>query len=179
MTHSPPHGIAGLSAIVVMGVSGSGKTTIAKMMASRLGLPFRDADSFHPPANIAKMSAGQPLNDADRAPWLAAIAAWIGGFRREHACCVVTCSALKRAYRDAIRGGHDDVLIVYLRGDMTLIHDRMAERKHHFMPLELLASQFTTLEEPTPDEHALVVSIDATPTVITERALEGLRARVP
>ena len=179
MTHSPPHGIAGLSAIVVMGVSGSGKTTIAKMMASRLGLPFRDADSFHPPENIAKMSAGQPLNDDDRAPWLKAIAAWIGGFRRTGACCVVTCSALKRAYRDAIRAGHDDVLIVYLKGDMTLIHDRMAARKHHFMPLELLASQFATLEEPTPDEHALVVSIDATPTVIAERALEGLRARVP
>jgi carbohydrate kinase (thermoresistant glucokinase family) len=179
MTSSTPHGPAGLSAIVVMGVSGSGTTTIGKMLASRLSLPFRDADSFHPPANIAKMSAGQPLNDADRAPWLAAIAKWIESFRRVDGCCVVTCSALKRAYRDAIRQGADDVLFVYLKGEMTLIHDRMAERQHHFMPLSLLESQFATLEEPAPDEHALVVSIDATPTVIAERAFEGVSARQP
>ena len=169
---SPPHR---LSAIVVMGVSGSGKTTIAKMVASRLGLPFRDADTFHPAANIAKMSAGHPLNDQDRAPWLAAIAGWIGSLRKADACCVVTCSALRHAYRDVLVGGHDDVLILYLQGDMSLIHARMARRKHHFMPLKLLKSQFQTLEEPTADEHPLVVSIDATPNAIVAHAMAGLR----
>ena len=165
----------GLAAIVVMGVSGSGKTTIGKMLASRLGLPFRDADTFHPAANIAKMSAGKPLNDEDRWPWLAAIAGWINGFRRVGGCCVVTCSALKHVYRDKLSDSYGDVLILYLQGDMSLIHARMARRKHHFMPLKLLTSQFETLEEPGPDEHPLIVSIDATPNAIVAHALEGLR----
>ena len=159
-----------------MGVSGSGKTTIGKMIASRLGLAFRDADEFHPAANIAKMSAGHPLTDEDRWPWLKAIAAWIDGFRKADACCVVTCSALKHAYRTALKDGHEDVLIVYLKGDIATIGARMAKRKHHFMPTALLKSQFATLEEPGPDEHPLVAPIEGTPTAIVTHIVERLRA---
>jgi len=145
---------------VIMGVSGSGKTTVARPLAARLGWPFEEGDGFHPPANIAKMKAGVPLTDADRAPWLAAIAAWIDGQAAAGQPGVVTCSALKRAYRDRLTEGRPQVRIVYLKGSRALIADRLAKRTHHFMPPSLLASQFAALEPPGPDEHPIVVDID-------------------
>ena len=165
-----------LAAIVVMGVSGSGKSTIGRPLAARLGCPFRDADSFHPQANIEKMASGHPLTDEDRWPWLEAIAAWIAEHRAAGTTCVVTCSALKRAYRDIITSNQSkDVRLVYLKGDFDLIEARLKARKGHFMPPELLQSQFDALEEPAPDEHAITVSIDATPEEIAEDVLKELQ----
>jgi gluconokinase len=164
-----------LAAVVVMGVSGAGKSTVGKLIAARLGCPFRDADSFHPKANIQKMASGQPLTDEDRWPWLKAIAAWIAEHRAAGTSCVVTCSALKRAYRDIVTGKQRaDVRLVYLKGDFELIEARLKARKGHFMPPELLRSQFAALEEPAPDEHAITVSIDAIPEGIAASVLENL-----
>lgn len=143
-----------------MGVSGCGKTTIGEALARRLGWRFADADAFHPPANIAKMSAGQPLDDNDRAPWLVAIAAQIDEWRGRGQSAVVTCSALKRRYRDAIVGGRPDVRLVHLDGGRELIAGRLGGRQGHFMPSGLLDSQFEALEPPGPDERPIVVSID-------------------
>jgi gluconokinase len=169
--------IKGLSAVVVMGVSGAGKSTVGQLIAAQLGAPFRDADSFHPPANVTKMSSGQPLTDEDRWPWLRAIAAWIAEHRAAGTTCVVTCSALKRVYRDIVTDSQRaDVRIVYLKGDFQLIAARLAARKGHFMPPALLKSQFDTLQEPAADEHAIVAPIDATPEEIAARALEDLEA---
>ncbi len=131
---------------VVMGVSGSGKTTVGRSLADRLGVPFFDADNFHPPANIAKMSRGEALDDEDRRPWLETLA----NVLREHPDCVVTCSALKRRYREMLREGGDasgPVRIVYLRADYETIAARM-DRPGHFFPAKLLRSQFEALEEP-------------------------------
>jgi carbohydrate kinase (thermoresistant glucokinase family) len=164
-----------LAAIVVMGVSGAGKSTVGRIVALRLGCPFRDADSFHPQANIHKMAAGHPLTDEDRWPWLAAIAAWIREHRATGTTCVVTCSALKRAYRDIVTNQQsDDVRLVHLKGDFAVIEARLKARQGHFMPPALLASQFDALEEPAADEHAITVSIDATPEEIAERVLKRL-----
>lgn len=162
------------SVIVVMGVSGSGKSTIAAMLAHRLGFAFEDADWFHPPANVEKMHAGRPLTDEDRLAWLSGIAVWITATRAEGGHAVIACSALKRAYRDVLAAGHDDVRIVYLRGDRDLIARRFSLRHHHFMPATLIDSQFAALEEPTADEHAAVVSIDAHPRDIVEAAVKQL-----
>jgi gluconokinase len=161
-------------AIVVMGVAGSGKTTVGELLAARLGWEFRDADSFHPPENIAKMSAGTPLADADRWPWLKAIAAWIDGHRHAGTHGVVTCSALKRAYRDMLRDGRDDARIVHLAGSIETIGARMAARRHHFMPTALLKSQFDTLEMPTPDEHVLAIPVEGAPDDIVAAIVDGL-----
>ena len=167
--------IPGVTAIVVMGVSGAGKSTVGKLIAARLDCPFRDADSFHPPANIAKMSRGEPLTDEDRWPWLQAIAAWIGEQRASDATCVVTCSALKRSYRDIVTDRQRaDVRLVYLKGDFDLIETRLKARSGHFMPPGLLRSQFAALEEPGADERAITVSIDAAPEAIAGRLLEQL-----
>jgi carbohydrate kinase (thermoresistant glucokinase family) len=167
--------VAGVAAIVVMGVSGAGKSTVGRLIAARLDCPFRDADSFHPPANIAKMSSGAALTDEDRWPWLTAIAAWIAEHRAAGTTCVVTCSALKRAYRDIVTGAQRaDVRLVYLKGNFDLIAARLAARKGHFMPPALLRSQFDALEEPTAKEHAIVVPIDATPEQIAQHALDEL-----
>jgi len=166
---------SGLAAIVVMGVSGAGKSTVGRIVAERLGCPFRDADSFHPKANIEKMSRGAPLTDEDRWPWLQAIASWIAEHRAAGTTCVVTCSALKRAYRDIVTNKQNgDVRLVYLKGDFDLIAARLKARKGHFMPPALLQSQFAALEEPAPDEHALTVPIDATPEEIAEEVLKRL-----
>jgi len=166
---------SGLAAIVVMGVSGAGKSTVGKLIAAHLDCPFRDADSFHPPANIEKMSRGEPLTDDDRSPWLNAIAAWIAEHRAAGTLCVVTCSALKHAYRDIVTDKqNDDTRLVYLRGDFALIEARLKARTGHFMPPGLLRSQFDALEEPGADEHAITVFVGATPDEIAERVIEKL-----
>jgi gluconokinase len=166
-----------LAAIVVMGVSGAGKSTVGKLIAAHLVCPFRDADSFHPQANIEKMSRGEPLTDDDRWPWLQAIAAWIAEHRAADATCVVTCSALKRVYRDIVTARQSvDVQLIYLKGDFDLIAARLAARKGHFMPPALLKSQFDALEEPGADEHAIMVPIDAPPEEIARRVVTVLHA---
>lgn len=166
---------ARIAAIVVMGVSGAGKSTVGKLVAARLDCPFRDADSFHPKANIEKMSRGEPLTDADRWPWLHAIAAFIAEHRAAGTMCVVTCSALKRVYRDIVTDRQNaDVRLVYLKGDFDLIHARLKARKGHFMPPELLRSQFAALEKPDADENAITVSIDATPEEIGDQVVKKL-----
>jgi gluconokinase len=153
MTDLPP-------VLVIMGVSGSGKSTVGKPLAARLGWPFQEGDDLHPAANIAKMKRGEALDDADRAPWLAAIAAWIDRQGAAGEGGIVTCSALKRAYRDVLTTGRPYVRIVYLRGSRALVGERVAHRTGHFMPASLLDSQFATLEPPTPDEAPIVVDID-------------------
>ena len=164
-----------LAAIVVMGVSGAGKSTVGRLLAAQLDCPFRDADSFHPKANIEKMASGHPLTDEDRWPWLDAIAAWIAEHRAAGTTCVVTCSALKRVYRDIVTNKQNaDTRLVYLKGDFDLIEARLKARKDHFMPPGLLRSQFDALEEPAFEEHAVAVSIDATPEEIAARVLEQL-----
>jgi carbohydrate kinase (thermoresistant glucokinase family) len=157
-----------------MGVSGSGKTTIGERLAARMSWRYEDADTFHPASNVAKMSAGQPLTDDDRWPWLKAIAAEI-----DRACAagervVIGCSALRRAYRDVLVHGRDDVRFIYLDGTQALIADRLGQRKGHFMPPGLLVSQFQTLEPPTADERAVTVSIDAQAEVIVDRIISQL-----
>jgi carbohydrate kinase (thermoresistant glucokinase family) len=146
--------------LVIMGVSGSGKSTVARPLAARLGWTFQEGDALHPAANIAKMKAGVALDDADRAPWLAAICAWIDGQIAAGAPSVITCSALKRAYRDQLRAGRPQVGLVYLRGSEALIAGRVAARVGHFMPASLLDSQFADLEEPDVDENPVVIDID-------------------
>jgi gluconokinase len=157
-----------LCALVVMGVSGSGKSTIADKLAERLGWRCEDGDRFHPASNIAKMSAGHPLTDEDRRPWLQAIADEIDRVCKAGERAVIACSALKRAYRDILVHGRDDVRIIYLNGTEELIAGRLAQRKGHFMPAGLLASQFRTLEPPGPGEHPVTVSIDASVDAIVD-----------
>ena len=163
--------------LVVMGVSGSGKTTVAALLAGRLGWDFEDGDDFHPPANVAKMHGGTPLTNEDRWPWLRAIAAWIDAVRASGQHGVVACSALKRAYRDILITG-PDVRLVYLQGSRALIGQRQAARHNHFMPATLVESQFAALEEPGPDEHPLVVSVEPRPAQIVDvivQQIQGLR----
>ncbi len=160
--------------LVVMGVSGCGKTTVARALAEQLGWAFQEGDALHPPANVAKMSAGTPLTDADRWPWLHAIAAVIDGWRARGENGIVTCSALKRAYRAVLIGDRPDVRLVYLAGDKALIAGRMAARKGHFMPAALLDSQFAALEVPGAEERPIVVDIGPVPEVL----VEGLVARL-
>jgi gluconokinase len=144
-------------ALVIMGVSGSGKTTVAELLARKLGWPFMEGDRLHPPANVEKMRRGIPLNDVDRAPWLDRIGEELKSWSAEGKSGVMTCSALKRAYRDRIRAARPDVRFVYIKGSVTLIQSRVAARHHEYMPASLLRSQFETLEEPGPDERAIVV----------------------
>ena len=143
--------------LIVMGVSGSGKSTVAGALAQSLGWLLAEGDDFHSLANIAKMHAGVPLNDEDRMPWLGAIAVWIDARCRAGESGVVTCSALKRAYRDLLAGDRPEVLFVYLKGSADVMSQHLAGREGHFMPASLLSSQFDTLEEPGPDEPVLTV----------------------
>ena len=161
-------------ALIVMGVSGSGKSTIGCDLAARLGWTFEDGDRFHPASNVAKMHAGHPLTDEDRRPWLQAIAGEIDRVCRAGGHVVIACSALKRAYRDLLLHGRADVRIVFLQGTQALIADRLARRKDHFMPPQLLDSQFKALEPPEPDEKALSVPIDATVETIVENIIRRL-----
>ncbi|MGZ4600032.1 MAG: gluconokinase [Oryzihumus sp.] len=144
---------------VVMGVSGSGKTTVGQELAARLGVPYADADEFHPPANIAKMSAGVPLDDTDRAPWLRAIAGWLADHRATGA--VVSCSALKRRYRDVLRAPVGHLPFLHLDGDPGVVAQRVAGRPGHFMPASLVASQFADLEPLGSDEEGMVADLAA------------------
>jgi len=162
-------------ALVVMGVSGSGKSTIADRLAARLGWRYEDGDRFHPPANVAKMSAGQPLTDEDRWPWLQAIADEIDRLSAAGQRAVVACSALKRSYRNILVHGRGDIRIVFLNGTQDLIADRLAARKGHFMPPGLLASQFKTLEPPQPGERPITVSIDAPVEAIVDDIISQLK----
>jgi gluconokinase len=150
-----------MTIILVMGVASSGKTTVAAGLAERLGWAFRDADSFHTPGNVAKMSAGVPLVDADRLPWLDAIVAWMNERTDAGENGVVTCSALKRAYRDRLRLSRAAIRLVHLKGSRDLLAARIAAREAHFMPPALLASQFATLEEPGADEDAITIGVEA------------------
>lgn len=165
------------AAIIVMGVSGSGKSTIGALLAEALGWPFADADGFHPAANVAKMAAGQPLTDADRWPWLDAIAAHIGASRTAGQPVVVACSALRRAYRERLRAGHGDLIFLHLAGAPEVIATRQAARQGHFMPPSLMASQFATLEDTAEEADAVTVSVSASPHEVLVAAINQLSVR--
>ncbi|MFD0215008.1 gluconokinase [Streptomyces hirsutus] len=158
--------------VVVMGVAGTGKTTIGPLLAARYGVPYAEGDDFHPPANIAKMSAGTPLDDEDRWPWLDAIGEWAHG--RAGLGGVVSSSALKRSYRDRLRAAAPGVVFVHLTGNRALIEDRMSHREGHFMPTALLDSQFATLQPLEPDEAGVAVEVSGSPEEITEQAVAAL-----
>ena len=159
---------------VVMGVSGSGKTTVSALLAAALGCQFQEGDDLHPPENIEKMHGGIPLTDADRLPWLRKIAEEIDAWRARGESGVLTCSALKRPYRDILVHGRHDVRIIYLKGTQDLIASRLALRKSHFMPPGLLASQFRTLEAPDASENPVTVSIDAPVETIVDGIVRQL-----
>lgn len=163
------------SMLVVMGVSGSGKTTVAALLAGRLGWELGDADDWHSPANVRKMHSGTPLEDEDRLPWLRSIAAWIDATRSTGRHGVLACSALKRAYRDVLIGSRPDVRLVYLRGDEELIQKRQAARHNHYMPASLVHSQFEALEEPGPDERPLIVDVYPPARTVVSAIVEQLR----
>ncbi len=160
--------------VVVMGVSGCGKSTVAKGISDAMGLPFAEADRFHPTANIAKMSAGTPLTDDDRWPWLKDLAAWMAVQAREGQSTVMACSALRRTYRDVLRDGPPGVQFVHLHGPEALIAARMSARPDHFMPAALLASQVATLEPLEPDEDGVVLDLRADPDTLVDGAVEWL-----
>jgi gluconokinase len=172
---SAPHPSAPV--LVVMGVSGSGKSTVGAAIAQRLRVPFADADDFHPPANIAKMTAGRALDDADREPWLEAIGEWLDA--AHPAGGVMSCSALKRKYRDQLRHHAPGVEFLHLEGSPEVIGRRQASRPGHFMPASLLASQFATLEPLEPDEHGEVIDVDQSIDAIVQQYVDRLDAPSP
>jgi carbohydrate kinase (thermoresistant glucokinase family) len=165
--------------LVLMGVSGCGKTTVAAILAGRLGWPFEEGDALHPPANIEKMKAGHPLADADRAPWLEKVADWVDGRLDAGGCGIITCSALKRAYREAINRRGAGVEFVYLHGSRETIAERLMARHGHFMPPTLLDSQFADLQEPTADEPAIRVDIGPAPSAIAQTVIDTLGLGAP
>jgi gluconokinase len=160
--------------LLVMGVSGAGKTTLAQALARRLGAAFVDADDLHPPANRAKMAAGEPLDDADRAPWLDAVAQVIAGWAATGQAGVIACSALKRVYRDRLRAADPGLVTVYLDVEEAELRRRLARRRGHFFPAELLASQLAALERPTHDEGVLSVPGELT----VDEAVEAIVGRL-
>ena len=166
-----------IAAIVVMGVSGCGKSTVGALLAERLGWAFEDGDAFHPPENVAKMSAGTPLTDEDRWPWLRAIAARIARARSEGRGVVIACSALKRAYRDVLRDGQADIRFLHLTGEPALIMARQAARTGHYMPASLIASQFAALEPPETEADVIDLDVDPEPPAIAQKAVAALRRR--
>ncbi|MEF2552142.1 gluconokinase [Aurantimonas sp. A2-1-M11] len=163
------------TSLVVMGPAGVGKTTTAASLAGMLGWPYAEADEFHPAANITKMESGTPLDDKDRAPWLAAIRDWISDEAAAGRSTVVTCSALKRSYRDLLRGAQARVRFVCLTATPDLVGRRMATRQGHFMPVSLLKSQFDTFQPLEADEDGIVVSVDLPPDEVVATALRALR----
>jgi gluconokinase len=162
--------------LVVMGVAGTGKSTVAGLLAERLNWEFQEGDALHPPANVAKMSSGMPLTDEDRWPWLDAIAEWIKEKSRRGEPGILTCSALKRSYRDRLRG--PNVIFVFLNGSREVIAARMAGRADHFMPPALLDSQFAALEPPTADENVLEINLATTPAEEVAEVLRALEGRI-
>jgi ribose 5-phosphate isomerase A len=162
--------------LVVMGISGAGKTTIAQELAARLGWAFEEGDALHPETNVAKMHAGIPLTDADRQPWLEAVAAWIDGQRAKKQPGIITCSALKRSYRQTIIGDRPEVRLVYLRGGRNVVAEHLAGRHGHFMPAGLLQSQIDTLEEPTADEEPLTVDVGPPAEQVADKIIRLLGA---
>lgn len=170
------HTIATPVIAVVMGVAGSGKTTVSALLAAALGCQFQEGDDLHPAANVEKMRGGTPLTDADRLPWLRKIAEEIDGWRARGESGVLTCSALKRSYRDIIIGDRP-VTLVYLKGSYDLIRRRMTARHEHFMPVALLDSQFAALQEPTPDEHPIIVDAGGRPPEIAAGIVHRLEER--
>jgi gluconokinase len=163
--------------LVVMGVSGSGKSTVAALLARRTGCALADGDDFHSPSNIARMTAGRPLDDAMRAPWLAAITSWLAEQAARGECAVVTCSALTRAYRDVLRGAGPDVRIVHLAGPRELVAQRLATRHGHFMPPALVDSQYAALEPLEPDEPGITVDFAAGLEQIADEVLRAFDLR--
>ena len=164
------------SPIVVMGVSGSGKSTVGAALAHRLRVPFADADDFHPPANVAKMSSGEPLDDDDRYPWLEAIGEWLAAHPGGG---VMSCSALKRKYRDQLREHCGEIEFVHLYGSTEVIGKRQASRPGHFMPPSLLASQFKTLEPLEPDERGVTIDVDQNIDGIVDSYVDGTDQAAP
>ncbi len=160
--------------IVVMGVSGVGKTTVAQGMASALGWEFAEGDDLHPEANVAKMAAGQPLTDEDRWPWLRSIGDWMSAEVTAGRSAVVTCSALRRAYRDVLREGRPEVVFCHLTANPSLLGERVGQRTDHYMPASLLPSQLATLEPLQPDEPGVEVSSEGDPAAVIARALQAL-----
>lgn len=158
--------------LVVMGVAGSGKSTVAGLLAHRLGWPYAEADEFHPPRNVARMAAGIPLTDDDRWPWLEALRDWLSEQATQGHSTVVTCSALRRAYRDVLRQAAGQVRFVHLHGDHRLIAERVTRRSGHFMPAALVASQFQALEPLGADEDGLTVGVDAAPEEIARQVVD-------
>jgi gluconokinase len=166
-----------VTTLVVMGVSGVGKTTVALELQRRLGWDYAEGDDFHPTANKEKMAAGHPLDDEDRWPWLKTIAQWIGDHERSGTSAIVTCSALRRAYRDLLRDGHPSVWFAHVMVSTGLLHDRVEHRRGHYMPPSLLGSQLSTLEPLQPDEPGLGVSGDGPPDVVADEILATLTSR--
>jgi ribose 5-phosphate isomerase A len=162
--------------LVIMGVSGAGKSTVAEVLAARLGWPFEEGDSLHPETNVAKMHAGIPLTDEDRRPWLERVAAWIDAQRAAKQPGIITCSALKRSYRRIIIGDRPEVRLVYLRGGRDLMAEHLAGRHGHFMPTSLLQSQIDTLEGPDPDEDPLTVDVGRPPDQVADEIIRLLGA---
>ncbi|MFY1691353.1 gluconokinase [Plantactinospora sp. WMMB782] len=160
--------------VVVMGVSGSGKTTVAKGIGAATGLTFAEADEFHPESNVALMRAGTPLGDGHRWPWLRELAGWMAERAAEGISTVLACSALRRSYRDVLRQGPPSVDFVFLDGSAEVIRERLSRRAGHYMPASLLDSQIATLERPGPDERVHILDIAATPEELVEAAVESL-----
>ncbi len=157
-----------------MGVSGVGKSTIAEALNERLHWPFKEGDELHPPSNVQKMHAGIPLDDIDREPWLRAVATWIRARRDAGEPGIITCSALKRTYRDKLIDGDDQVRLLYLKADRAVLLERVEHREGHFMPPSLLDSQLATLEEPTPDEHPYVILVHGDVAEIVAECIQAL-----
>jgi gluconokinase len=158
-----------------MGVSGSGKSTVGALLAQRLQLPFEDADELHSAAAKAKMAAGHPLTDSDRAPWLVRCAQWLAAERAEKYGGVLACSALKRSYRDLLRTGNDSLCFLHLVGDASVVAARVAERQHHYMPSSLVPSQYQALEPLQPDEFGVAIDFTLGPPLIVDRFLTEVR----
>ncbi len=174
-TAASPRPFRGARIVVLMGVASSGKTAVGEIVAKRLGAPFLDGDTYHPPANIAKMSAGTPLTDDDRWPWLQRLGEALHAAATESGVAIGGCSALKRAYRDFLTGAAGEpVVFAFLEGSFELIDARIKARRHHFMPESLLRSQFATLEPPAADENAFAVPIDEPPERIADLVLARL-----